>query len=1842
MPRTGKLGRDLPTAGPDRVFWPTGGTLMWLFVLSKAWALDVTVTIVEDPNGDGDLSDAVPMPGVDLTGYLDLIDGLPTGLDDLPLEFGTTDASGTAFFSVVDGTWWFAVDSTGFGPRVLEQTYGSRNVFCADGAGGTLQRGSDGACFGGRTGAGSDVQNGNIGVAEHIGQASGSGAVSLTFAFAPNVVTNLGTNQGSLDAYLANIAIDPSTPAMRFTPAVPQNAPSAWSMTPSSTVWNTAGTVIDGAAWCNDFDCALGGRRNDAAPFGGTGGRVGAGADGIENTGDELLLGEFDPGELHFAGPGGAVISVGSGVEVRSVAATGYGFSLDGDGAILADTVVGRAPDGSEPVVSTAVGILLGDTIDDLVIEHNFVAVNDSGIRRNGGGANALIEQNEVTVPATNHSTTFDGILFIVGPAATEVDSVVQHNIVRDQRGGGLEIGWSGGTLDNLVVQENSILANGYITPGGAASTEQIGVVVRNMNADSTVLLANNVVAFNSGSGIAVMRDADQVSMSANAMHDNGGIGIDLDPVDTDANANSAGDGVTPNDGVDSNMGNDGADYAILTRAQFSTGTLQATGVVGLIATPIPEQFAIECFLIDDDGVGNLGEVELGDGLSEPHGEPIALIDRCTSAPDGTFDCTMNIPAAIAVTAADQVCCTATDVDGNTSECGANVVTVANLPPSGVNDGFGVDEDAPQTTLDVLANDSDGDGGFLQIDSVSAGDSGGTITTDGASVFYTPAPDFFGTETFTYTLSDGFIGDEVVVTVTVDVAPVPDPPTAVDDSYNATEDDPQVALDVLANDSIAPDVGETLVITAVSTGSAGGTITTDGAVVFYTPAPDFFGTESFTYDIDDGNDGATGTVTIDVQSINDPPTVIDDLYSIAEDAPATALDVLANDSIAPDVGETLTITGVTQGSAGGVVSTDGSTVSYTPPANFEGSETFTYTVDDGNGGVGTATVAIDILPADDPPLPLDDAFTVTEDAPPTLFDVLANDSVFDPGDVLVITAVSAGSAGGVISTDGAVVSYTPAADFTGTESFTYTVDDGGGNLVDATVVVTVETANDPPTAVDDSYTLTEDDPVTSLDVLANDSTAPDTGETLVITGVSVGSEGGTLSTDGASISYTPAPDFFGTESFSYDVEDGNGGVASATVVVVVDPVNDDPIANDDAFSETTATSDNILDVLANDEFAPDVGETLVITSVSAGDQGGTLTTDGSVVLYTPAIGFEGVESFSYTIEDGNGGSATGSAVVTVTDDVDTDGDGLTDGEEALLGTDPEDADSDGDGLTDGEEVIGPDGNALSGDETDPLDADTDDDGLSDGAEVDGPDGDPATADGTDPNAADTDADGVQDGTEAGVTDLIDPGSSDGANPVPYLGTDAAVFLPDLDPSTTTDNTNPDTDGDGLTDGEEDVDADGAVVNTLGGTGTDGSGETDPNNPDSDGDGLGDGDELAGADGLGGTGDETDPLDSDTDDGGVDDGTEVIGDGTDPNNPADDIIDTDGDGLNDQEEVLLGTDPTDPDTDGDGLLDGEEVNGPDGDPATPDGTDPLDTDSDDDGLSDGGELGLGTDPNLFDTDGDGLSDGLEAGADDPLPAGSSDGGVAYLGTDSAVFEGDTDPSTTTDPLDPDSDGDGLSDGEEDSNGDGAVEYTLGGTGDPGVGETDPNIADTDGDGLDDGEEVLVEDTDPLDTDTDDGGVPDGQEVLDGTDPLDPSDDVPGDVDSDGDGLTDAEEDLLGTDPLDPDSDDDGLDDGEEIDLGTDPLDSDSDDDGLLDGTEVNDTETDPTNPDTDGGGIGDGDEVENGTDPLDGSDDLLDVRGGAYLGGACGCDSGNGALGAVFLVPLLLLRRRGER
>ncbi|NWF71126.1 MAG: tandem-95 repeat protein, partial [Chloroflexi bacterium] len=256
------------------------------------------------------------------------------------------------------------------------------------------------------------------------------------------------------------------------------------------------------------------------------------------------------------------------------------------------------------------------------------------------------------------------------------------------------------------------------------------------------------------------------------------------------------------------------------------------------------------------------------------------------------------------------------------------------------------------------------------------------------------------------------------------------PPTANNDTAAAAEDGSTGAISVLGNDNDAD--SDSLTITGNTQGSNGSVVCTT-ATCTYTPDADFFGSDSFTYTISDGNGGtATATVTITVTEVNDAPVANDDSGTTAEDTPLSGSSVLANDSRGPanESGQTLTVTAydATSANGGTVAMNPDGTYTYTPNLNFNGSDSFTYTMcDDGTtNGVpaplcATATVTITVTPVNDAPVATSEAHTIDEDTP--LNDaVAATDVENDPLTFSVVDDVDHGTL--LFNPDGSFT-YTP-------------------------------------------------------------------------------------------------------------------------------------------------------------------------------------------------------------------------------------------------------------------------------------------------------------------------------------------------------------------------------------------------------------------------------------------------------------------------------------------------------------------------------------------------------------------------------------------------------------------------------------------------------------------------------------------------------------------------------------------------------------------------------------------------------------------------------------------------
>lgn len=451
----------------------------------------------------------------------------------------------------------------------------------------------------------------------------------------------------------------------------------------------------------------------------------------------------------------------------------------------------------------------------------------------------------------------------------------------------------------------------------------------------------------------------------------------------------------------------------------------------------------------------------------------------------------------------------------------------------------------------------------------------------------------------------GLAVDGEVEDYTVTVVPG-EPPTAVDDTYSFNEDTTLITTDVngtsspgfTIDDGVAandtdPDVGPLSVVMLQGPQHAvPGTFqfNSDGTFT-YQPLPNFNGIDTIVYKVNDGvlNSNNTGTVTINVEQVNDPPVAGNDFRTINED---TVVDVeqselLSNDTAGPanESGQTLVISGVDGiSAAGGTVALIGSRVVYTPPSNYSGPDSFVYTITDNGTTAGvaaplsaSATVSLTVLDKNDVPVTSPDSLSTTEDTAATILPatLIGNDSAGpalsgqgdESGQTLTFAGVTPMSSnGGTVTYDGSVVTYTPPADFAGTDTFFYQVQDDGtsGGVSDpqtatGTVTVTVTGENDAPRVANPigNASMQEDDPAMTID-LSSVFVDPD-GDIPTFTVLSNDNSGlVTPSVTGTQLVLELMPDENGQAVIVVQAQDGAGLTVTDTLTLTVGAVNDAP------------------------------------------------------------------------------------------------------------------------------------------------------------------------------------------------------------------------------------------------------------------------------------------------------------------------------------------------------------------------------------------------------------------------------------------------------------------------------------------------------------------------------------------------------------------------------------------------------------------------------------------------------------------------------------------------------------
>ncbi len=717
-----------------------------------------------------------------------------------------------------------------------------------------------------------------------------------------------------------------------------------------------------------------------------------------------------------------------------------------------------------------------------------------------------------------------------------------------------------------------------------------------------------------------------------------------------------------------------------------------------------PVTFSVTANDTDVDGTINASSVDLN---------PASVgIQNSASNANGNWsvDAAGNVTFSpnVAFTGNTTLTYTVNDNNGLTSNVATISVTVftvipPNSAPVAANDNASADQ-GTTVTVNVTANDTDSDGtinsstvdlnlGTPGVQNTVATSAGTWTANSSGIVNFVPNASFFGTATVSYTVQDngGTTSNSATITVQINAKPV-----AVADNASVNED-ASTTITVTLNDS-DPDgsINKASVdlnpavsgIQNLVTDANGNSWSVDvNGVVTFVPTPNWNGTTSISYVVND-NTGATSnsaTITVTVNSVNDAPVAVNDNATTAEDAVVT-INVVSNDtdsdgtidpaSVDLDPASAGVQKTITVASGTWTVDNNG-VVTFAPALNYNGSASITYTVND-NGGLtsNVANISVTVSSVNDAPVAVNDAASTDEDQAVT-FSVTANDTDAD-GTINTATVDLNPAVGGVQSTVAVTngtwsvdalgnLTFTPVANFNGNISITYVVSDNNGLISnESTISVTVDSVNDAPVAVNDNATTDENTSVT-FSITANDTdldgtidpatvdlnpSTPSIDNTLVTT------DGSWITvTPAGNITYIPGTNWNGVTSIQYTVNDNNGLTSNvATITITVNSVNNAPVAVDDNGSTTKGDAVTIS-VTTNDW---DVDGTINVSTVSLlpgaalGDGLHYTQPEGSweanatgAVTFTPAPSFIGSASISYTVND-DLGMASNPATITVT------------------------------------------------------------------------------------------------------------------------------------------------------------------------------------------------------------------------------------------------------------------------------------------------------------------------------------------------------------------------------------------------------------------------------------------------------------------------------------------------------------------------------------------------------------------------------------------------------------------
>ena len=646
------------------------------------------------------------------------------------------------------------------------------------------------------------------------------------------------------------------------------------------------------------------------------------------------------------------------------------------------------------------------------------------------------------------------------------------------------------------------------------------------------------------------------------------------------------------------------------------------TVTVDIIVTPVneaptgtgdsqttPENTAVSGAVTGIDGDGD--QLTYSKATDPAHGTATVGSDGSyTYTPDNKYNGTDKFTIGIS--------------DGNGGSTTVTVditVTPVNEAPVGTGDSKTTPEN---TAVDGIVTGTDGDGDQLTFSKATDPTHGSVTVSNDGSYTYTPNNKYNGQDNFTISIADGN-GGSITVVVDIIVTPVNEAPTGTGDSQTTPENIP-----VNGNVTGADGDGDQLTF-AKATDPAHGTVTvgSDGSYT-YTPNNKYNGQDNFTISISDGNGGSTAvTVDIIVTPVNEAPVGTGDSKTTPENIPVSGT-VIGTDGD----GDHLTFAKATEPAHGTAAVGSNGSYTYTPNSKYNGSDNFTISTSDGNGGSTTVTVDITVTPVNEPPTGNDDFKTIPENT--SVSGTVTG--VDGDGDAMTFTKITDPAYGTAVVAANGTYTYTPAANYNGPDYFTIDISDGNGGSVLVKVVVTVTPVNAAPIGTGDSKTTPENTPVSGA-VTGTDGD----GDQLTFTKATEPAHGTVIVNGNGKYTYTPNNQYNGPDNFTIAIADGNGGSTTVRVDITVTPVNDPPTGNDDfkTIPENTSVSGAIIGVDGD-------GDALNFTKITDPAHGIAVVAANGTYTYTPAASYNGPDYFTIDISDGNGGSILVKVTITVT------------------------------------------------------------------------------------------------------------------------------------------------------------------------------------------------------------------------------------------------------------------------------------------------------------------------------------------------------------------------------------------------------------------------------------------------------------------------------------------------------------------------------------------------------------------------------------------------------------------